>query len=133
MALPRKIEHGRGVSYEITYRVEAAWSASGSRRRSSAEQALAKAQVSAMEGTYVFRGEARTTVAEYAPQWLASLRVEATTLLTYESYLRRHVVERLSNRAMSSLRRSTSTRSSARCWPRGWHRARSGRSMRCSR
>jgi hypothetical protein len=59
-----------------------------------------------MEGTYVFRGDAKTTVAEYAPQWLGSLRVEASTLQTYETYVRRHVVVHLGSRAMSSLRRS---------------------------
>jgi integrase len=106
MAQPRKIEHGRGFSYEITYRVEGRMVRKRLPTKKLAEQALAKAQVSAMEGTYVFRGEAKTTVAEYAPQWLGSLRVETSTLQTYESYLRRHVVEHLGNRAMSSLRRT---------------------------
>jgi integrase len=106
MARPRKISHARGCSYEITYRVEGRMVRKRFPTMKLAEQALAKAQVAAMEGTYVFRGDAKTTVAEYAPQWLGSLRVEASTLQTYETYLRRHVVEHLGTRAMSSLRRS---------------------------
>lgn len=73
-----------------------------------AEQVLARARarVAAMEGTYVFRGDAKTTVAEYAPQWLASVRVESSTLCTYEGYLRCHVVAHLGHRSMASLKRS---------------------------
>jgi integrase len=71
-----------------------------------AELALARAQIDVMEGTYVFRGDARTTVAEYAPQWLASVRVDPSTLCTYEGYIRCHVVAHLGTRSMTSLKRS---------------------------
>jgi hypothetical protein len=71
-----------------------------------AEQALARAQVAALDGTYVFRGDAKMTIAEYAPTWLASLRVEHSTLAGYQTYLKCQVLPQLGSRAMSSLRRS---------------------------
>jgi len=71
-----------------------------------AEQALARAQVAALDGTYVFRGDAKMTLAEYAPTWLASLRVEHNTMAGYRTYLKCQVLPHLGGRAMSSLRRS---------------------------
>jgi integrase len=106
MTRPRKITHSRGVSYEITYRVDGRMVRKRLPTMKLAEQVLARARVAAMEGTYVFRGDAKTTVAEYAPQWLASVRVESSTLCTYEGYLRCHVVAHLGNRSMASLKRS---------------------------
>lgn len=106
MARPRKIAHGRGFSYEITYRVDGRMVRKRFPTMRLAEQALARAQVAAMDGTYVFRGDAKTTIAEYAPTWLASLRVEPSTLSGYQTYLRCQVLPHLGTRAMSSLRRS---------------------------
>lgn len=88
MARPRKITHGRGFSYKITYRVDGRMVRKRFPTMKLAEQALARAQVAAIDGTYVFRSDARMTVAEYTPTWIASLRVEPSTLAGYQTYLR---------------------------------------------
>lgn len=106
MAKPRKIAHGRGYSYEITYRVDGRMVRKRFPTLKLAEQALARAQVAALDGTYVFRGDAKMTLAEYAPTWLASLRVEHNTMAGYRTYLKCQVLPHLGARAMSSLRRS---------------------------
>jgi hypothetical protein len=106
MANPRRVRHSRGVSYEITYRVEGRMVRQRFPDRRMALDALARARTAALAGTHVFPADARTTLADYAPTWLASLRVDPTTAATYETCLRRHVLPELGDRGMQSLRRS---------------------------
>src|SRR3954471_14472781 len=106
MSRPRKITHGRGTSWEVTYRVDGRMVRKRLPSRQLAEQMLAQAQTRALEGTYTFRRDEKKTVADYVPVYLATLRVAESTMKNYETYLRCHVLPALGRRPMSALRRS---------------------------
>lgn len=106
MARPRKIAHVAATRTRLRTVSKARMVRKRFPTLKLAEQALARAQVAALDGTYVFRGDAKMTLAEYAPTWLASLRVEHNTFAGYWTYLKCQVLPHLGGRAMSSLRRS---------------------------
>src|SRR3954470_2593799 len=106
MSRPRRITHGRGTSWEVTYRVDGQMVRKRLPSKQLADKVLAQAQTRALEGTYTFRRDQKTTIADYAPVWLATLRVEDSTLKNYDTYLRCHVLPALGRRPMTALRRS---------------------------
>lgn len=106
MSQPRRIQHSRGISYEITYRVEGRMV----RRRFPTKQAAldgaARARSQILDGLHIAPAQSRTTLATYAAMWLQTLQVRPTTLYHYEIYLRCHILPVLGSRSLASLRRS---------------------------
>jgi integrase len=103
---PKKITHSRGVSYEITYRVNGRMVRSRFTTKQAALDAAARARSQVLDGTHIAPAEGRTTVATYTARWLQTLQVRPQTLYNYEIYLRCHVLPTLGQRPLSSLRRS---------------------------
>jgi integrase len=103
---PRKITHGRGTSYEITYRVDGRMVRRRFPTRQAALDAAARARAEVLDGTHIAPAQGRTTLAEYAGRWLETLQVRPSTRYHYEIYLRRHVLPALGSRSLAALRRS---------------------------
>lgn len=109
MANPRRITHGRGSSWEITYRVDARMVRQRFPTKAAALDALATARVEIRRGTHLAPVESKTTLAQYVTRWEAGLQVAPSTRDLYECYVRRHVLTGLGNRPLNSLRRSDIT------------------------
>lgn len=106
MPNPRKLQHTRGTSWEITYRVNGQMARRRYATRQQANDALSKIRVDIARGMGLLPVDAKITMAEYSHQWLATLQVRDSTRANYVSYLRNHIVPALGRRPLSSLRRS---------------------------
>jgi integrase len=107
MSYPRKIIHSRGVSYEFTYRVRGRMVRKRYPTRSAALDAMADARTQIRMGTHLAPIEAKgTTVATYGQRWVSGLQVAQSTRANYEHCLRRHILPKLGDIPISSLRRS---------------------------
>lgn len=106
MANPRRIEHGRGVSWEITYRVESRMVRQRFPTKAAALDALASARVEIRRGTHLAPVESKTTLAAYTKQWSKGLQVARSTRDHYEVIVRRHIAPALGRRPLNTLRRT---------------------------
>ena len=106
MPNPRKISHGRGTSWEITFRVDGRMVRQRFTSKILALNALARARTQALDGLGITPAESKTTLANYAPRWLAAQQCRPSTLVMYESHVRNHIVPILGRRPMGLLRRS---------------------------
>jgi integrase len=106
MANPRKLTHSRGTSWEITYRIDGRMARRRFATRKQAVDELAKARVDIARGLGLLPVDAKTTVAQYAEQWMATLQVRPSTRANYSAYLRNHVLPALGRYPLSVLRRS---------------------------
>jgi hypothetical protein len=106
MPNPRRLTHSRGTSWEITYRVDGRMVRQRFETRALAVNALARARAPALDGLGITPADGKTTLAEYAPRWLAAQQCRPSTLAMYDSHVRNHLVPMLGRRPMGSLRRS---------------------------
>jgi len=106
MANPRRIDHGRGSSWEITYRVDGRMARRRFSTKKHALDALAQARIDTASGTAVLPAESKVTVAAYGERWMTTLQVRPSTRYGYGNALRVHIGPLLGSRALSSLRRS---------------------------
>ncbi|MDT7539905.1 MAG: hypothetical protein QOI82_3490 [Actinomycetota bacterium] len=106
MANPRRLNHSRGTSWEITYRVNGQMARRRFATKQQAVDALSKIRVDIARGMGLLPVDAKITMTEYSQQWLSTLQVRPSTRANYVSYLRNHVVPALGHRPLSSLRRS---------------------------
>jgi hypothetical protein len=73
----------------------AGWSASAFESRSLAVNALARARAQALDSLGIAPADGKTTLAEYAPRWLAAQQCRPSTLAMYDSHVRNHIVPML--------------------------------------
>jgi integrase len=106
MPNPRKLTHSRGTSWEITYGIDGQMARRRFATRQQAVDELAKVRVAIARGLGLLPVDAKTTVTQYAEQWLATLQVRPSTRANYSSYLRNHVLPALGRYPLSVLRRS---------------------------
>ena len=106
MPNPRRLTHSRGTSWEITCRVEGRMVRQRFATRALAVSALARARAAALDGLGITPADGKTTLAEYAPRWLAAQQCRPSTLAMYDSHVRNHIVPMLGRRPMATLRRS---------------------------
>jgi len=106
MPNPRKLTHSRGTSWEITYRIDGRMARRRFDTKQQAVDELAKVRVDIARGLGLLPVDAKTTVAQYAEQWKATLQVRPSTLMNYDSYLRNHILPALGRYPLSVLRRS---------------------------
>jgi integrase len=106
MAAPRRLTHGRGTSWEITYRVDGRMVRRRFPTKREAEDALARARTEVADGLHIPPVHRKVTVEEYGKIWLSTLQVRPQTRFYYEHYFTKHVVPQLGNRQLASLRRS---------------------------
>jgi integrase len=106
MPNPRRLTHSRGTSWEITYRVDGRMVRQRFETRALAVNALARARAQALDRLGITPADGRTTLAEYAPRWLAAQQCRPSTLAMYDSHVRNHIVPMLGRRPMGSLRRT---------------------------
>ena len=106
MANPRRIDHGRGSSWEITYRVDGRMARRRFSTKKQALDALAQARIETASGTAVVPAESKVTVAAYGERWMTTLQVRPSTRYGYGNALRVHIGPLLGRRPLSSLRRS---------------------------
>ena len=106
MSSPRKLIHGRGTSYEITYRIHGRMVRRRFPTRAAALDAMAQARTRIRAGTHLAPAEARITLAAYATRWIAGLQVAQSTGHHYQLSLRRHILPALGHVPVGSLRRS---------------------------
>jgi len=106
MSNPREISHSRGTSWEIIYRVDGRMVRQRFASKKLAESALSRARVAALDGLGITPADAKTTLADYAPRWLAAQQCRPSTLEMYSCHVRNHILPLLGRRPMASLRRS---------------------------
>ena len=106
MANPRRIEHARGTSWEITYRVDGRTARRRFRTKKQALHALAQARVDTASGTGVLPAQSKVTVSAYGERCMRTLQVGPSTRAGYDNALRVHIGPLLGGRPLSSLRRS---------------------------
>jgi integrase len=106
MPNPRKLTHSRGTSWEITYRIDGQMARRRFATRQQAVDELAKVRVDIARGLGLLPVDAKTTVAQYAEQWMATLQVRVSTRVNYSAYLRNHILPALGRHPLSVLRRS---------------------------
>jgi integrase len=106
MSTPRKIEHSRGNSWEITYRLDGRMIRQRFATKSLALDALARARSMALDGMGIAPADGKTTLAVYIPRWVAAQQCRPTTLAMYKSHLKNHILPALGRRPMSTIRRS---------------------------
>lgn len=106
MAAPRKITHGRGYSWEITYRVDGRMVRRRFPTKKDADDALARARTEISDRVHIPPVHRKVTVEEYGQLWLTTLQVRPQTRFFYEHYFGKHVVPLLGDRQLASLRRS---------------------------
>lgn len=106
MANPRRIEHGRGTSWEITYRVDGRMARRRFSTKKQALDALAQARVDTASGSAVLPAQSKVTVSAYGERWMKTLQVRPSTRAGYDNHLRVHIGPLLGSRPLSSLRRS---------------------------
>lgn len=106
MSNPREISHSRGTSWEIIYRVDGRMVRQRFASKKLAESALSRARVAALDGLGITPADAKTTLADYAPRWLAAQQCRHSTLEMYSCHVRNHILPLLGRRPMGSLRRS---------------------------
>jgi integrase len=106
MPNPRRLTHSRGTSWEITYRVDGRMVRQRFETRALAVNALARARAQALDGLGITPADGKTTLAEYAPRWLAAQQCRPSTLAMYDSHVRNHIVPMLGRRPMAGLRRT---------------------------
>jgi integrase len=106
MANPRRLEHGRGVSWEITYRVEGRMVRQRFPTKAAALDALAAARVEIRRGTHLAPVESKTTLAAYTARWAQGLQVARSTRDHYDVIVRRHIIPALGRRPLNTLRRT---------------------------
>src|SRR3954447_11634316 len=106
MAAPRRVTHGRGVSWEITYRADGRMVRRRFATKKQAEDALARARTEVADGLHIPPVHRKVTVEEYGKIWLSTLQVRPQTRFYYEHYFTKHVVPQLGSRQLASLRRS---------------------------
>lgn len=106
MPNPRRLTHSRGTSWEITYRIDGRMVRQRFATRALAVSALARGRASALDGLGIAPADAKTTLADYAPRWLATQQCRPSTLAMYDSHVRNHIVPMLGRPPMAALRRS---------------------------
>ena len=106
MSTPRKIEHSRGISWEITYRLDRRMVRQRFATKALALDAVARARSMSLDGMGIAPVDGRTTLASYIPRWVAAQQCRPTTIAMYNSHIKNHIVPALGRRPMSSLRRS---------------------------
>ena len=87
-----EVTHGRGVSYEVTAKVNGRTHRKRFRTKAEALDHQARIRTQARDGSYVHPTVSKITFAEYSAQWLAALQVRETTLVNYERNLRNHLL-----------------------------------------
>lgn len=103
MPNPRRLTHSRGTSWEITYRLDGRVVRQRFDSRPLAVNALARARAQALEGLGIAPADdGKTTLAEYAPRWLAAQQCRPSTLAIYDSHVRNHLVPMLGRRPPSA-------------------------------
>ncbi|MCW2573178.1 MAG: traSA:integrase fusion protein [Frankiales bacterium] len=106
MAEPRRVTHGRGTSWEITYRVDGRQVRRRFPTKAAASAALARARTEATDGVHIPPVHRKVTLEEYGKLWLTTLQVRPQTRIFYTHYVTKHIVPALGDRQLSSLRRS---------------------------
>lgn len=101
----KKVEHGKGYSWEMTTKVEGKVVRRRFRTKREAEDAYATIRVAAREGTFLSAADSRTTLDEYAMMFLAARRVRPSTLFSYETNYRNHISPVLGDRHMAKVTR----------------------------
>ncbi|MDX6245642.1 MAG: hypothetical protein QOE76_3365 [Frankiales bacterium] len=101
----KKVEHGKGYSWEMTTKVEGKVVRRRFRTKREAEDAYATIRVAAREGTFLSAADSRTTLDEYAIMFLAARRVRPSTLFSYETNYRNHISPVLGDRHMAKVTR----------------------------
>lgn len=109
MANPRRLTHGRGVSWEITYRVDGRMVRQRFPTKVAAQDALALARVEIRRGTHLAPAESKTILATYVEQWKAGLQVAPSTREHIEIHVRLHILPIQGRRPLNSLRRTDIT------------------------
>ena len=79
MAAPRRVTHGRGASWEITYRVDGRMVRRRFPTKKAAEDALARARTEVADGLHIPPVHRKVTVEEYGRIWLSTLQVRPQT------------------------------------------------------
>lgn len=106
MSIPRKIEHSRGISWEITYRVDGRMVRQRFATKALALDASARARSMSLDGMGIAPVDGKTTLAVYIPRWVAAQQCRPTTIQMYSSHIRNHILPALGRRPMASLRRT---------------------------
>jgi integrase len=106
MSTPRKIEHSRGISWEITYRLDGRMVRQRFATKALALDAVARARSMSLDGMGIAPVDGKTTLAVYTPRWVAAQQCRPTTIQMYSSHIKNHILPALGRRPMSSLRRS---------------------------
>lgn len=88
----KKVTHGRGVSYEVTAKINGRTHRKRFRTKAEALDHQAQIRTQARDGSYIHPAQSKITFADYSAHWLASLQVRETTLVSYERNLRNHLV-----------------------------------------
>ena len=103
---PRRLTHGRGTSWEITYRIDGRMVRQRFPTKVAALDALSEARVEIRKGTHLAPVEAKTTLGAYVRQWEAGLQVAPSTRDLYTAHVGRYIVPMLGGRPLNTLRRS---------------------------
>ncbi len=87
----RKITHGRGISYEMTIKVDGRLVRRRFATKRQATDEYARLRHAGTQGTFIAPADSKITFAAYSRVWFAGLAVRATTLANYESHYRKHL------------------------------------------
>ena len=72
MSTPRRIEHSRGISWEITYRLDGRMVRQRFATKALALDALARARSMSLDGMGIAPVDGKTTLATYIPRWISA-------------------------------------------------------------
>ena len=100
-----KITHGKGISYQMTIRVDGRLVR---RRFPTKRQALdehARLRNAAREGTFIAPADSKCTFASYSHTWFTGLQVSPNTLSSYCSNYRAHLEPAFGNQRLDRITR----------------------------
>jgi integrase len=86
-----KITHGKGISYQMTIRVDGRLVRKRFPTKRQAIDEYARLRNAGREGTFIAPADSKLTFAAYATTWFAGLRVRPSTLANYRSNYRNHL------------------------------------------
>jgi integrase len=103
----KKITHSKGVSHQMTIRVDGRLVRKRFPTRRQALDEYARLRNAGREGTFIAPADSKLTFATYATTWFAGLRVRPSTMANYRCNYRNHLEPALGTIRMDRISRQT--------------------------
>lgn len=101
----KKITHGKGISYQMTIRVNGRLVRRRFPTKRQATDEYARLRTAGREGTFIAPADSKLTFAAYEASWFAGLRVRPSTLASYRAIYRNHLEPALGASRMDRISR----------------------------